>query len=371
MTDAFVFVTVTGMKNLEFISSAFFDFLKVIHFYSQKRARQFAVWFERYKDIIVGLLIIRRGTYQRPFLHTSLLMIVSVGVVGGPIIANTYPSVASDEFNEFTPPSAVLSSFDDQTLTQVSEKPRDSIYVYPVAEGDTLGSIADKFDVSVDTIKWANPDIKGEHLDIGQELRIPPVTGIIVKIKKGDTVYSLAKQYQTDAQKIVNWPFNDFTDLDTFALAAGQTLVIPDGVMPEAKPIYSPQTIAQVGIATGNGQFLWPTQGVISQRPVSYHMAVDIANSNLPPVIAADSGKVVLVEYGKYGYGRHVIIDHGNGYQTLYAHMSEIYVQNGQSVTKGAVIGKVGTSGRSTGPHLHFEIRKGGVLLNPLSFLSK
>ena len=359
------------MYTLKFYLRAFFDFLKVIQHYGQKRSHQFSVWFEKYKDIVVGLLVARRGTYQRPFLHTSLLMLVGVGVVGGPIIANTYPSRAADQLVEFTPPSAVLSSFDDQTLTQVSEKPRDSMFAYQVKEGDTIAAISEKFDVSIDTIKWANPDLKGEKLSIGQELTIPPVTGVVVKVKKGETIYSLAKKYQTDAQKIVNWPFNDFVDAGDFSLAAGQTLVIPDGVMPEAKPVYSPQTIAQVGTTTGNGQFLWPTQGAITQRPVSYHMALDIANPGLPPVIAADSGKVIFVEYGKYGYGRHTIIDHGNGYQTLYAHMSEIYVQNGQNVSKGTVIGKMGSTGRSTGPHLHFEIRKGGVLLNPLNFFSK
>lgn len=367
-----LFVTVAFMKKtLVYYSREFIEFLKVVQIYTNKRARQFAVWFEKNKDVIVSFLITRRGTYQRPFLHTSLLMLVSVGVVGAPIIANTYPSIAVDQLNEFTPPSAILSSFDDQTFTVVSEKPRDTIIVYTVVEDDTLAAVGQKFDVSVDSIKWANPDLKDEKLAIGQELSIPPVTGVIVKVSKGDTVYTLAKKYQTDAQKIVNWPFNDYADLDTFALTAGQPLVIPDGVMPEAKPVYSPRTIAQVGTTAGNGQFQWPAQGQISQMPVSYHMAVDISNRNLPPIIAADGGTVIVMEKQRYGYGWHVIIDHNNGYQTLYGHMSDIYVSAGQSVSKGAVIGKMGSTGRSTGPHLHFEIRKGGVLLNPLSFLNK
>lgn len=358
------------MLDLKVYGRDFRDFLRVCDVYLERRGRQGWIWFEEKKDSLVQLLVTRRGTYQRPFLHSSLLVLVSVGVVGAPIIANSYPSVAADQLSQFTPPSAVLSSFDDQgTLTQVSEKPRDGLTPYKIQEADTLSNIAEKFDVSVDSIKWANPTVKDEHLDINQELLIPPVTGLVIKVTKGETIYSIAKKYKTDAQNILNYPFNDFLDLDTFALAAGQTLVVPDGVMPESAPVYSPQLIAQVGAVAGNGQFIWPTQGVITQRPISYHMAVDIANSAAPPVIAADGGVVLYVEYGKYGYGRHVIIDHGNGYQTLYAHMSEIYVNVGQNVAKGGIIGKMGSSGRSSGTHLHFEVRRGGTLLNPLNFL--
>lgn len=357
------------MTRLKLWGQDFGLFLRSFYFYSRRRLTQAWVWFEGQKDILVDFLIARRGSYQRPFLHTSLLVLVTIGIVGLPVIANSYPTVAQEELDHYTPPSAVLTSFDEQTLTQVSEKPRDSIITYTVTAGDTLAKIAEKFDLSVDTLKWSNPEIKGEKLVIDQVLKIPPVTGIVVKVKKGETVYSIAKQYKTDAQKIVNFPFNDFTDLDTFALASGQTLVVPDGVMPEAKPVYSPQLIAQVGTTPSTGQFMWPTHGTISQRPVSYHMAVDIANNTLPSVLAADSGTVVLVERQRYGYGWHIIVDHKNGFQTLYAHMSDIYVSPGQEVTKGLSIGRMGSTGRSTGSHLHFEIRKSGVLLNPLGFL--
>lgn len=356
------------------IFSEFWEFCHYFYRYAKKRLGQFWYWFESKKDVLVGFLVTKRGVNQRPFLHSSFLVLVSLGVFIAPVVASSYPTVATSQLGDYTPPSAVLTSFDDQgTFTQVSEKPRDSIEMYKIKTGDTLAKIADRYGVSVDTIKWANPEkIKNDDkLTVDVELVVPPVTGLVVKVKKGETVYSLAKKYKVDAQNIVNFPFNDFTDLDTFALAAGQHLVIPEGIMPEApNPSFAPPLIAQVGTAsTGNGQFMWPTQGIITQRPVSYHMAVDIANSGLPPIKAADSGKVVLVEYLQYGYGRHVIVDHGNGYQTLYGHMSEIYVSVGQPVTKGSVIGKMGSTGRSTGSHLHFEVRKGGVLLNPLNFL--
>lgn len=360
------------MQKLRQLTLELVDFSKSFTIYSRRRLTQLWNWFEGKKDILVGFLVLKRGANQRPFLHTSFFVLVAGGIVAAPMIANTFPTVAVEQLGEFTPPSAVLTSFDDSTQTEISDKPRDTIISYKVESGDTLSRIADKFEVSVDSLQWANTGrLTDDKVVIGQVIDVPPVSGMVVKVKKGETIYSLAKKYQTEPQKIVNYPFNDFTDLDTFALTAGQTLVLPDAVMPETPAaLVSPRLIAQVGVTkTGSGQFLWPTQGKITQRPVSYHMAVDIANNALPPIQAADSGKVVLVEYAKYGYGHHVMIDHGNGFQTLYGHMSEIYVTVGQNVSKGQVIGRMGSTGRSSGSHLHFEIRKSGVLLNPLNFL--
>lgn len=348
--------------------SLFLQFIRTFYHYSQRRLSRWWVKFERNKDFLVEFLLAKRGVYQRPFLHTSFFLIVVTGIMAAPLISSNLSQAS--QFDEFTPPSAVLASFDEQeTTTQRSDRGRDGVITHTVVEGDTLSSLSEKFNISIDTIKWANPKLIGEKLAIGMELAIPPITGVVVKVQRGDTVESLAKKYKVNSQNILNWQLNDFEDLDTFALAAGQTLVIPDGVMPEAAPVYSPRTIAQVGNVAGSGQFIWPTQGTITQRPVSYHMALDIANNTLPPVAAADAGKVVLSECQRYGYGCHIIIDHGNGYQTLYGHLSERYVSAGQAVSKGSTIGKLGSTGRSTGPHLHFEVRKGGVLLNPLSFL--
>lgn len=336
--------------------------------YLDKKLRIAGKGFEKYKDIVVDLLIARRGTYQRPFLHFSLAMLFAVGVVSAPILANSYPGGLPKGLADFTPPSAVLTSLDLSEYgvqTQVSEKPRDQVISYTIQKGDTLSSIAEKFGVSIDTIKWSN-DIKRDSLSIGDELKIPPVTGIVHKVREGETIYAIAKRYKTESQKIVNFPFNDFSDLDTFALNVGQTLMVPDGVMPEAPARATP--IPPV-FAGGTGQFQWPVSGLITQYPVWYHNALDIANPGLPGIAAADSGVVTLVEYLRYGYGQHVIVDHGNGFSTLYAHMSEIYVKPGDSVTRSQIIGKMGSSGRSSGAHLHFEVRKNGIIVNPLSFL--
>jgi murein DD-endopeptidase MepM/ murein hydrolase activator NlpD len=341
------------------------------YLYVSRKLRRFGVWFETNKDVLVDILMARRGGYQRPFLHFSISVLVIAAVIAAPVLANAYPVGVKGALADFTPPSAVVTSLDLSEYgvqTQVSEKPRDQIITYDIQKGDTLSTVAQKFGVSVDTIKWQN-DIKSDSLTIGDHLKIPPVTGIVHKVSEGETIYSIAKKYKTEPQKILNFPFNDFADLDTFALNVGQSLVVPDGVMPESAPIAAPNYSFQQLAAGGTGQFSWPTNGVITQYPIWYHMAFDIANPSQPPVTAAGDGKVILVEYLTYGYGRHVIIDHGGGLSTLYGHMIEIYVKNGDTVSRGQVIGKMGSTGRSTGTHLHFEVRRNGVPVNPASFL--
>ncbi|MBI2641936.1 M23 family metallopeptidase, partial [Candidatus Roizmanbacteria bacterium] len=124
----------------------------------------------------------------------------------------------------------------------------------------------------------------------------------------------------------------------------------------------------QAGVK-GTSNFIWPTSGNISQVPVWYHMAVDIENASAPSVLASDTGTVTYAGCLNWGYGCHIIIDHANGYQSLYAHMSSLGVSAGTAVSQGQVIGRMGSTGRSTGTHLHFEVRSGGALLNPLNFL--
>lgn len=354
--------------RFDLLGEDFWAFLKCLKIYTQKRTSLWAARFEVGKGYLVEFLISRRGIHTRPFLHLSLAVLVASGIVTAPILANAYPGTQNELIN-FTPPSAVLGGLTtatDQTATLVSEKPRDQVIIYKVQKGDTLGAIAEKFGISVDTIKWAN-NLRTERLSLDQELKIPPVTGLVHKVKPGDTIYNIAKTYKTDAQKIVNFPFNDFADLDTFALNVGQILIVPDGVMPQAAPIATAVPVTQ--LAGGTGELAWPVGGSITQYPVWYHMALDIANSAAPGIAAAASGKVSLVERQRYAYGWHVIIDHGNGLSTLYAHLSDIYVEVGQNIAKGQIIAKMGSTGRSTGVHLHFEVRKNGVAVNPLPFL--
>ncbi len=358
------------IENLQDFARDFSEWLRFLYFYAHKRLVIVGTYIEKVKDVLVDLLMLKRGRYSKHFLNISFLFLVAAAVVVGPAIGEYYPTVRHETTSEPDSSSYFLaanSSDELSTSTVVSDKPRFEIIDYEVVSGDTLAAIADKFGISVDTIKWANT-LKTEKLLPGQMLRIPPVTGIAHKVKAGDTIYSLAKKYKSDAQKIVNFPANDFADLDTFAISIGQIVFVPDGVMPEAAPVYIAAQIPQFIPGVG-GKFIWPTQGLITQYPVSYHMAVDIANPSQPPVAAGDSGVVTFAGCIKYGYGCHVIINHADGFQTLYAHLSQYNVEAGDKVGRGQVIGKMGSTGRSTGTHLHFEVRKNGVLLNPLSFL--
>lgn len=346
------------------------EWLKFLSIYGNKKATFFVTRFEKTKDALVDLLLVKRGRYSKQFLNISFLFLVAGAIIVSPVIADYYPSVIGVKSYEESVGGVDLSYTslgDTTTTTAESDKPRFEIIDYEVGKGDTLSTVADKFNISVDTIKWAN-SLKTEKLVVGQTLRIPPVTGIVHKVGAGDTIYSIAKKYKSDPQKVVNFPANDFADLETFALNIGQVIFVPDGVMPEAAPIYKPAPVPQY-IASGGGMFLWPTQGIITQYPVSYHMALDIANAGAPPVAAAESGVIAYSGCLNWGYGCHIIINHDNGYQSLYGHLQALYAKAGDRVARGQVIGRMGSTGRSTGTHTHFEIRKNGVLLNPLSFL--
>lgn len=357
----------TGSLRQEFL-----DWGTAFLVYLQKKFKVAGRHFETIKAELVSFLMAKRGRYSRPFLNLSLFLLISTGIVAAPIIADTYPTIAQEKLDEFPSPSTLLTSLTPQELetkTLISEKPRDQVIVYQVEKGDTLSSIAQKFGVSLDTIRWANNNLPEKtKLKIGQELKIPPVTGIVHKVTQGETIYSIAKKYQTDAQKILNFPFNEFADLDTFALNIGQILIVPDGVPSQVKPVV-PKVPPPPLYAGGAGQLAWPTGGQITQRPVWYHMAVDIANKEAPGIAAAEAGVVSYISTQRYAYGHHVIIDHPSGLQTLYAHLSQIYVNQGDQVSRGQVIGKMGSTGRSSGVHLHFEVRKNGVPVNPLPFL--
>ena len=326
--------------------------------------------FEAIKDVVVALLVVKRGRYSSSFLNTSFLMIVAAAVVGGPIIAENTPFLQS--LNNQNNNQALVVSYNPyggSLGTVYSVKPE--VISYSVVGGDSLASIAKKFNLAVNSIKWSN-NLKSDLIKPGQVLAIPPFDGIVHKVETGETVYSIAKKYKVSAQNIANFPLNDFADIDTFLLNSGQTLFVPEGVI-ENKPVIQTQFIAtiQAGVR-GSSNFIWPTSGSITQYPVAYHMALDIANPSQPLVLAADSGTVTYAGCINWGYGCHIVIDHGNGYQTLYGHLSQIYVstEDGKNqISQGNPIGQMGSTGRSTGTHLHFEVRSGGTLFNPLNFL--
>ncbi len=358
------------------------EFGRAIGWYGGRKFSVFGAHFEGAKSLVVDVLKARRGTYQKPFLHTGMVFLMIVGAAGGPLLASQYPMAANAEVvTSSTPSGTVLGEQTDitniDTETSESKKPRRDIVSYTVAPGDTLSVIAEKFSaednvVDVASIAYLNGISEKKVLKPGEVVKIPPIAGVVVTVKSGDTIQSLAKKYGLPTpQPIVDWAYNEFVNDETFSLAAGQTLVIPGGKPPAVAPV-APRVVKAPGqqlFSGGTGQFGWPTGGTITQYYAWYHSGVDIANKTGTAVTAADSGRVESVIYQNYGYGYHVIVNHGNGYKTLYGHLSKIGVSEGQNVSRGEVLGDMGSTGRSTGPHLHFEVLQNGARINPLGFL--
>jgi len=317
----------------------------------------------------------KRGKLARPVSHFGVGLMMILGVAISPLFSPDQIDRAIGEGG------AVLgeNSFNFTVLgvENNSSGRRGGVVDYVVVEGDTASSIAQKFNVSLDTIRWAN-DLKSvDDVKVGQTLKILPETGVLHSVKRGETVYSIAKTYGIDPQAIVDFPFNTFINDETFALAVGQDLIVPGGVMPKAKP-WSPPTVpsetvpqAPDYVASALGEYIWPTTGKISQGYHWYHKAIDIADSSGPAVVASRGGTVVDAGWTapSRGYGIYVVVDHGDGVQTLYAHLSSVSVSTGQQVLRGQVLGRMGSTGRSTGTHLHFEIRTSSGNVNPLSYL--
>ncbi|MBW7885475.1 MAG: M23 family metallopeptidase [Caldilineaceae bacterium] len=269
-------------------------------------------------------------------------------------------------------PNFVLNLVDKKAQ---QEAPRQDIMYYQVKAGDTVLAIAAKYGLQPETLMWSNANIEQnpDRLSIGDELRILPIDGVLHVVKPGDTLSSLANKYDAAMQAIVDYAGNGLASIND-TLPVGKEIVIPGGAKPFAAPVvglpgaYSVERPSDA--LAGSGNFSWPGAGYISQGYWGGHPAVDIAGWLGSPVAAADSGYVVLAGGGwNSGYGNYVIIDHGNGYTTLYAHLNSIFVSAGETVSKGQQVGTMGNTGNSTGPHLHFEIRYSGVPYNPANYL--
>ncbi|MDO8515614.1 MAG: M23 family metallopeptidase [bacterium] len=349
------------------------EYGKTWQWYLAKKAGSFGVRFDTAKSVIVDKLVVRRGAYQRPFLHFGMMTLVVIGMVSAPVLINNYPTQASAADVSESPSSVLNTVTALSTKTTESEKPRRDIVEYTVQKGDTVSLIAKNYGVDIASIKALNPKLSVNYLSVGDVVKIPPVTGVIVTVKKGDTITALAKKYGLESsQPLVDWPYNSFANDETFELLAGQTLVIPGGVMPEEiiRPVYQ-LTPTQTLFARGSGALSWPASGTMTQYFSWYHNGDDIANGVGTPIAAADSGRVILAERSGYngGYGKYIKVDHGNGLVTLYAHMSEVMVNVGDNVGRGGLLGKMGSTGRSTGSHLHFVVFSNGTAINPLSLL--
>lgn len=281
--------------------------------------------------------------------------------------------------------------------TTLPSRPRFEVSQYEVQKGDTLFAIAEKFGLKPETLLWGNSEILGDdphRLTPGQKLNILPVDGVYYQWHDGDGLNGVAKYLHVTPEDIINWPSNKLTregvgDYANPNIKAGTWLMVPGGsrdfvtwsapritrANPGVAKILGPGACGVITEgAVGIGTFVWPsTDHSLSgydYSPSTNHFGIDIAGDLGYPIYAADNGVVVYSGWNDWGYGNVIVIDHGNGWQTLYAHLSVISAGCGASVYQGGQIGSMGSTGNSTGPHLHFEMlsdKYGKV--NPWNFL--
>ena len=268
----------------------------------------------------------------------------------------------------------------DYDISPYISSSEERIQAYTIKKGDTISSIAKQFNISENTILFANSDIKGKSLKIGQTLVILPVDGVTYTVKKGDTLSSIALKYKVKASEVA-----DFNNIDPKNLKVGDSLILPGGTIPkkvEAKPvekIKNPANEAQldktqeISDKETSGGYIWPLPvgvGSISQR-LHDGQSVDIRAPKGSPIYAMADGTVLVADAYGYngGYGLYVVVNFDNGAQALYGHMSKVLSSAGQRVKQGDVIGLVGSTGHSTGNHIHLEMR--GGYKNPFAYLPK
>jgi len=273
--------------------------------------------------------------------------------------------------------------------TTIPDGVRQSPITYTVELGDSIFMIAKKFNVTAESILWANYDLLNDDptfLKEGWKLIIPPTNGIYYKWKEGDTIDKIAEKYYVDPESIITWPGNNL-DVSDPVTSNLDYIMIPGGYRNLVSWIqtvgFAPRSGATKVIA-GPGGCITPETGPVGstyfQWPVAnhflsgfdftpYHLGIDIAAAEGTPVFASDSGTVVYAGWNDSGYGNLVAIDHNNGYKTIYGHLNSISVSCGSQVTAGSMIGLSGNTGKSTGGHLHFEIRLGSEFVNPWTVL--
>jgi hypothetical protein len=269
--------------------------------------------------------------------------------------------------------------------TELPDRSSDGLLEYTVTRGDSVFEIASRFRIRPETVLWGNYDQLKDNPDqisVGMVLLIPPVDGVLYKWQPGDTMAAVASRFGAREQDILTWPGNGL-DLVNPQIKPGALILIPGGhrefrqwlipTIPRGAEGVS-RSVYGEGACQGNytgaygtGTFTWPTgdHKLSGNDYWSGHLGIDLMAGPGLPIYAADSGVVVFAGWATGGYGNTIMIDHGNGYQTLYAHLSVVSVKCGQSVMKGATIGYAGSTGNSTGPHLHFEVRYQGGFISP------
>jgi murein DD-endopeptidase MepM/ murein hydrolase activator NlpD len=308
----------------------------------------------------------------------SIETVMATPTISPEVLAAQIPDFKQSSTTQFIQRNTTLN-------TIIPNRPREEAVEYTVEKGDSVFGIAKKFNIDPETVLWANEDQLNDSPDMlspGMTLKIPPVNGVYYKWKENDTLESVAQQFKAKVEDIINWPGNKM-DLTNPEVQVDEWVMVPDGerefrswIVPQiargkagvSKSVYGPGACeGSYDGAYGSGWFAWPSAShVLSGNDFwSGHLGIDIAAFVGDAVYASDNGVIVFAGWSTGGYGNMVMIDHGNGYQTVYGHMSSVAVSCGQSVYQGQYIGAAGSTGNSTGSHLHFEIRLYGQFINP------
>jgi murein DD-endopeptidase MepM/ murein hydrolase activator NlpD len=334
--------------------------------------------------ILLGQRFYNQGPRQLPENSTQ-----DTSPVGGGVDINTIP--ANDIF------SITGVSREAQIHTNIPSRPRKELSTYVVQDGDTVFGIAEKFGLQPQTILWGNYNIlldDPHSLKAGQELTILPVDGVYWQWLGGIPFGQWAKFYGVTAADVINLPANHIDpntvgDPENANIKVGTWLIIPGGSRefvnwsaplgvtrtdPASARVLGPGACDPInGGAVGYGTYVYPTNAHylsgFDYNEKTNHRGIDLAGDLGSGVYATDAGVIVYAGWNNYGYGNMIMIDHGNGFQSLYAHLSEIYRGCGQSVGQGEAIGAVGSTGRSSGPHLHFELMTATWKVNPWDYL--
>ena len=377
---------------------------------TQKKSRFLDIW-EGISRLGLAEVAIRLGTQA---LLVAVILIVAWGMrelygrAQAPsqpreaVFAASLPTPTPTEPAPDLPPLQTQAEGDSGVLrlallhTDVPSRPRTEMITYTVETGDTLFGIAEKFGLKPETILWGNQYVLGDNphsLRPKQVLNILPVNGTYHRWSEGDGLNGVAKFFGVTPEVIINFPGNHLDpatigDLTHPNIQPGTWLIIPGGkrafiswsapVIPLNNPgvakVLGPGACGSVSAgAIGSGAFIWPAGhhylSGFDYSPEANHPAIDIDGDLGNPVYAADSGVVVYAGWNNWGYGNVIVINHANGWQTLYAHLSALNAGCGASVAQGSVIGAFGSTGNSSGPHLHFEMMYNGTKVNPHDYL--
>ncbi len=336
-------------------------------------------------------------------LYLSLVVILSIGMLNYGLVSNISATSASfvNKFinnravnvqaDSITPPTERYGVINQAAISPVQASPVKMILEYKVKEGDSLANLSDKFGISQETITYNN-DIDSE-VEVGKNIYLPWLNGYIYNVSDTISADEIAKTYSVGAESIKKFnsaiispedgtfdkdslvliPTNDFakiTEVNNQIAQEKQRQLDQQRNANLAAQSVSYSVASTPSPAAQSGGFIWPTTGSISRCYSAGHQACDIANRAAPDILSVQGGTVSAVYYYTvYGYGLAVVVDHGGGIKTLYAHLSNIYVTQGQTVSQGQALGKMGTTGLSTGIHLHFEVQRNGVRMDPLAYL--